>query len=69
MDKKTYRISLISFIEYIIFLVQELVAKRTEQMKKHVEYREQKVLEWNEQKPRRLELRNCEYTSYYWLVY
>lgn len=37
---------------------KELVAKRTEQMKKHVEYREAKTQEWNEQKPRRLELRN-----------
>ncbi|KAM3959211.1 eukaryotic translation initiation factor 3 subunit b [Aphomia sociella] len=37
---------------------KELVAKRTEQMKKHVEYREAKSQEWAEQKPRRLELRN-----------
>uniref|UniRef100_A0A2A4IW91 Eukaryotic translation initiation factor 3 subunit B n=1 Tax=Heliothis virescens TaxID=7102 RepID=A0A2A4IW91_HELVI len=37
---------------------KELVAKRTEQMKKHMEYREAKLQEWNEQKPRRLELRN-----------
>ncbi|CAB3224414.1 unnamed protein product [Arctia plantaginis] len=37
---------------------KELVAKRTEQMKKYIEYRELKQQEWNEQKPRRLELRN-----------
>ncbi|XP_026498953.1 eukaryotic translation initiation factor 3 subunit B [Vanessa tameamea] len=37
---------------------KELVAKRTEQMKKYVEYRELKAREWAEQKPRRLELRN-----------
>ncbi|CAH0723203.1 unnamed protein product, partial [Brenthis ino] len=37
---------------------KELVAKRTEQMKKYVEYREQKTREWAEQKPRRLELRD-----------
>ncbi|CAG9093895.1 unnamed protein product [Plutella xylostella] len=37
---------------------KELVAKRTEQMKKHIEYREAKAQEWAEQKPRRLELRN-----------
>ncbi|CAH2036962.1 unnamed protein product, partial [Iphiclides podalirius] len=40
------------------FQGKELVAKRTEQMKKHVEYREAKKEEWAEQKPRRLELRN-----------
>lgn len=37
---------------------KELVAKRTDQMKKYIEYREMKQQEWNEQKPRRLELRN-----------
>ncbi|XP_045448448.1 eukaryotic translation initiation factor 3 subunit B [Melitaea cinxia] len=37
---------------------KELVAKRTEQMKKYIEYREMKTREWAEQKPRRLELRN-----------
>jgi hypothetical protein len=43
----------------MMYVQQELVAKRTEQMKKHVEYRESKSLEWADQKPRRLELRNC----------
>lgn len=53
------------------------MAKRTEQMKKYVEYREQKQQEWNEQKPRRLELRNCKYIwvviitmiIVYWLIF
>lgn len=42
---------------------KELIAKRAELMKKFEEYRAMKIKEWEDNKPRRLQLRDCKLES------